>query len=366
MAVSTPTVPGTTDQVDLDLKVTERSTGSLSLGVGYSDTQGALVNFSVAQDNFMGGGKRVAFRIDNSSAVREYSFSIRDPYINQHGVSRTIAFTSRDVNAEEANISNYIVNTDLISLSYGLPLSESLSTNYGFSVENTELVTSTTTATEITDFVDQNNNGDPIYLMYKFAGSFSYDTLNRAIFADDGSRASLTYEMSFPSSDLEFYKLGANYTIYFPIAENYTFKYNLELSYGAAYGETTHLPPFERFFAGGSRTVRGYDGNSLGPKDSNGDPFGGDRRIVTNLEMLLPNFFSSSQSKDIRMTAFIDGGGVWGGCKPEDRCGMRYSTGIGLVWISPVGILRFSLAEPLNEQPGDKTTAFQFTLGSSF
>lgn len=374
VAVNTPTVPGTMDQVDLDIKLEERSTGSLTFGVGYSDTQGALVNLAIAQDNFMGGGKRVGFRIDNSSAIKEYSFSIRDPYIDEHGVSRTIAFTKRDVNAADANISNYIVNTNLISVSYGLPLSEAWSTNYGFSLEEPEMVTSDATAIEISNpgdpanpgFIEANNNGDPKYLLYKFAGSYSYDTLNRAIFADDGNRASLTYEAALPGSDLEFYKLGTYFTTYFPLAELYTLKYNLELSYGAAYGDTTALPPFERFFAGGSRTVRGYDGNSLGPKDSNGDPFGGSRRIVTNLEMLLPNFFSASQSKDMRISAFIDGGGVWGGCQPSDNCGMRYSTGVGLVWISPVGILRFSYAIPLNEQPGDETTAFQFTMGSGF
>lgn len=367
VSINTPTVPGTTDQVDLDIKVNERSTGSLSLGVGYSDTQGALLNFSLSQDNFMGGGKRVAFRIDNSTAVREYSFSIRDPYINEHGVSRTMAFTSRNIDAVRASISNYIINTDLVSLSYGVPLTEVTSTNFGFSLEQTELVTNdTTTAQQIKDFVTQNNNSDPNYLMYKLTGSWSYDTLNRAIFADDGSRASFSYDMSFPGSDLEFYKVGANYAIYFPLAENYTFKYNLELNYGLAYGATTALPPFERFFAGGSRTVRGFDGNSLGPRDARNAPLGGDRRIVTNLEMLLPNFFSANQGKDMRMTTFIDGGWVYAPGEKLDLGQLRYSVGVGLVWITPVGILRFSLAEPLNAKPGDKTTAFQFTMGSSF
>ncbi len=370
VSVNTPTVPGTVDQVDLDVKVVERSTGSLSVGLGYSDTQGALINFGISQDNFMGGGKRVAFKIDQSSAVQEYSFSIRDPYINQHGVSRTIAFTSRDIDAEEADVSNYIVNTDLVSLFYGIPLTEAMATNFGASIESTELVTSASTATEIIDFIAANNNGDPDYLMYKFSGDWSYDTLNRAIFPDAGTRMSLTYEFAIPSSDLEFYKLGANFATYFNLGADFIFKYNLELGYGDAYGDTTALPPFERFFAGGSRTVRGFEGNSLGPRDSNNDPLGGDKRIITNLELLLPNPFSAEQSKDVRMSAFIDGGRVWSDeCDaPGQRadCGMRYSAGIGLVWIAPIGILRFSLAEPLNEKPNDETTAFQFTLGSSF
>lgn len=365
VTVSTPSVPGTVDQVDLNVNVTERSTGSLSLGIGYSDTQGALLNFSISQDNFMGGGKRLAFKVDNSQAVQEYSFSIRDPYHTLDGVSRTVGFTSRKIDAEDADISNYIINTDLINLAYGIPFSESTSGNIGVSVENTELITSSTTATQINDFIAANNNGESQYLMYKLTGGYAYDTLNKAIFADDGTRASVSYEIAFPGSDLEFYKLAANYTTYFPLAENYTFKYSLDLGYGKAYGDTTELPPFERFFAGGSRSVRGFDGNSLGPKDSNGDPLGGNRRLVTNLEMLLPNPFSE-QSNDVRMTAFVDGGYVWGPGEKLDLGDMRYSAGIGLVWITPVGILRFSLAEALNEKPGDDTTAFQFTLGSSF
>ncbi len=365
VTVSTPSVPGTVDQVDLNVNVEERATGSLSLGVGYSDTQGALLNFSVSQDNFMGGGKRVSLRIDNSQSVQEYSFSVRDPYYNMHGVSRTIGFTSRKIDAEDADISNYIVNTDLINLAYGIPFSENTSASFGFSVENTELVAGDTTSSEIRKFIAENNDGESEYLMYKVTGGFAYDSLNKAIFADDGTRAALNYEFSFPGSELEFYKLSTSYTTYFPLAEDYTFKYGLDLSYGKAYGDTTELPPFERFFAGGSRTVRGYDGNSLGPKDSSGDPLGGNRRVVTNLEMLLPNPFSE-QSKDVRMTAFVDGGNVWGPGEKLDLGDMRYSAGIGLVWITPVGILRFSLAEALNDKPGDDTKSFQFTLGSTF
>jgi len=386
VAVNTPTVPGTLDQVDLDVKVTERSTGSLSMGIGYSDTQGALINFGVSQDNFMGGGKRVAFKIDHSKSVKEYSFSIRDPYINQYGVSRTIAFTSRNIDAQEADISNYIVNTDLISLNYGLPLSETMGTNFGVSVEQTELVTSSSTAREITNdptgpsppndplyppgFIESNNSGEPQYLMYKLAGDWTYDSLNRAIFPDSGTRMSLTYEAALPSSDLEFYKVGAAFSTYFNLGADFIFKYNLELGYGTAYGETSELPPFEHFFAGGSRSVRGFDGNSLGPRDSHNDPLGGDKRVVTNLELLLPNPFSAEQSKDIRLSAFVDGGRVWSDyCDAPGQiadCSMRYSTGLGLVWITPVGILRFSLAKPLNEKPNDKTSTFQFTLGTGF
>jgi outer membrane protein insertion porin family len=365
VSVNTPAVPGTTDQVDLDVKVTERSTGNLSFGVGYSETQGALLNFSVSQDNFFGGGKKVALRLDNSQATQQYSFSLTDPYFTDDGVSQTISFLSRDLDAEEANISNYVINTDLLSLGYGFPLSEYTFTNHSISLENTELITAETTSDEVLDFIQANNNGEPTYLLYKLNGGWRYDTRNRAIFADEGFRTRFNYELAVPGSELEFYKLSVGHLHYINLTEGFTFRYRLDLDYGAAYGDTTELPPFERFFAGGSRSVRGYEANKLGTKDSNLDPLGGDRRVITSLELILPNPFSE-QNNEVRMSAFVDGGYVWAPGEKLDLGEMRYSAGLGLVWITPVGVMRFSLADPLNAKPGDDTTSFQFTLGSDF
>ena len=371
VTMSTPAVPGTTDQVDLNIKVDERSTGNLSLGVGFSETQGALLNFSVSQDNFMGGGKKVDLRIDNSQATQQYSFSLTDPYFTVNGVSQSISFLSRKLDAEEADISNYLVNTDSVRLGYGFPLSEHAFTTHGLAVEDTELIAGTNSSTEVIDFIANNNNGDNEYLLYKLSGSWRYDTRNRAIFADNGFRTRANYEIALPSSELEYYKLSFGYLHYINLAEGYTFRYKLDLDYGEAYGDTTTLPPFERFFAGGSRTVRGFDGNTLSIRDSNGDPLGGDRRLVTNLEMILPNPFSD-RSQEMRMTAFVDGGYAWSSTSSEpgeknmDLGLIRFSAGVGLIWITPVGVMRFSIAEPLNEEPQDDTTAFQFTLGSDF
>lgn len=366
VSVETPTVPGTFDQVDVNVNVKERATGSLSFGIGYSDTQGVLLNFGLAQDNFMGGGKRVAIGIDTGNVTRQANFSISDPYFTDEGVSQNFSILAREIDAEAANISNYTTNTKAASLSYGIPLSELTRTNFGLAVEQTEIITGITTSTEIQDFIANNNEGDPKYNMYKLQGFWRYDSRNKAIFATDGSLASLGYEATIPGSDLEFYKLNAQYQTYFPLAEDYTLVYNLDIGYGDVYGDTTELPPFERYFAGGSRTVRGYESNSLGSRrDSNGDPLGGDRKLVTNLEFVLPNPFSE-KSKELRLSTFIDGGFVWAPGDKLDVGDLRYSAGVALIWIAPVGIMRFSLAEPLNDKPGDETTSFQFTLGSMF
>ena len=369
VSVETPAVPGTVDQVDLNLNVKERSTGSLTFGIGYSDVQGAIINFSLAQDNFMGGGKRVAINADNSSVTRTYSFSILDPYFTNDGVSQNFSILSRKIDAAQASISNYVTNTNAVNLSYGIPLSEVTRLSFGLGVEQTEIVTSATTATQITDFINANNEGDSKYKMYKLTSLWSYDTRNKAIFPSAGAQTTLRLEAAAPGSDLEFYKLGMQYHQYFPLATDYTLAYTLGLDYGTAYGKTSDLPPFERYFAGGSQSVRGYDTNSLGnpatTRDSNGDPLGGNRRLLTSLELVLPNPFSD-KSKELRLSTFIDGGYIWAKDDNLDLGDVRYSAGVALIWIAPVGILRFSLAEPLNAKPTDNLKSFQFTLGSSF
>lgn len=369
VAVETPAVPGSVDQVDLNLNVKERSTGSLSFGIGYSDVQGAIINFSLAQDNFMGGGKRVAITADNSSVTRTYSFSVLDPYFTNDGVSQNFSILSRKIDAAQASISNYVTNTNAVNLSYGIPLSEVTRLNFGVGLDQTEIVTSATTATEVHDFIAANNDGNPKYKMYKLSTVWSYDTRNKAIFPSAGALTNLRLETAAPDSDLEFYKVGMQYHQYIPLAEDYTLAYTLGMDYGTAFGKTTDLPPFERYFAGGSQSVRGYDTNSLGnpatTRDSNGYPLGGNRRLLTSLELVLPNPFSD-KSKEIRVSTFIDGGYIWAKDDNLDLGDVRYSAGVALIWIAPVGILRFSLAEPLNAKPTDKLKSFQFTLGSAF
>lgn len=366
VTVETPAVPGTFDQVDVNVNVKERATGSLSFGVGYSDTQGALLNFGLAQDNFMGGGKRVSISFDTGNVTQQANFSISDPYFTEDGVSQNFSLVAREIDAEAANIANYTTNTKAASLGYGIPLSELTRLNFGLAVEQTEIITGVTTSTQIQDFIANTNNGDSDYMMYKLQGFWRYDGRDKAIFATDGSLATIGYEVATPGGDLEFYKLTAQYQTFFPLAEDYTLVYNLDLGFADVYGDTRELPPFERYFVGGSRTVRGFESNSIGSqRDSNNDPLGGDRKLVTNLEFVLPNPFSE-KSKELRLSTFIDGGFVWAPGDKLDLGDMRYSAGVALIWIAPVGIMRFSLAEPLNAKPGDETTSFQFTLGSMF
>ena len=365
VAVETPAVPGTNDLVDVDFTVSERPTGSLSAGVGFSDTQGFLVNFSLTQENFAGTGNRVAVEINNSEVSEIYSFSYRNPYYTEEGISRGFRIYYRTVDAAEANISNYATNSYGASINYGIPLSEIQRAGFGLGFENTELVTSTTTATEILDFIAREGRQfDTLTLDF----SWTRDSRNRAIFADRGSRTTASLEIAAPGGDLQYYRANVSHVQYIPITEDIPLMVRLDLGYGDGYGDTTQLPPFKNYFAGGSQSVRGFEPLSLGgpnTRDSNGDPLGGVARIVSNVELIFPNPFAEN-SKSVRFSVFVDGGWVYAAEDPIDLGELRYSAGVAAIWLTPIGALRFSLATPLNDQPGDRPQSFQFTMGTPF
>ena len=366
VSVETPAVAGTSDQVDVNFAVKEQPTGNLSAGVGYSDTQGILLNLGISQENFLGTGKRVSVNVDNSQVTQNYSFSYTNPYYTIDGISRGFRVYYRSVDALEANISNYTTDSYGADINYGFPLSETTSARLSLGFENTELLLADESlgiSQDIIDFVQENGN---VYDDFPLEASWNRDTRNRRLLATEGSLTSLGTEVTIPGSDLEYYKLNIRHLQYFPIGKVTALSLNARLGYGDGYGDTTRLPPFKNYFAGGSRTVRGYDSNSLGPRDVvTGDPIGGDRMVIGNFELILPNPLETEEgSGSTRITAFVDVGNVF-----RDKIEwneLRASTGLALLWLSPVGALTFSYAIPLNDKEGDQLQAFQFTLGSAF
>lgn len=361
--VQTERVPGVPDQVNLNYQVNEKPTGSLQAGVGYSDTQGAVVNLSVSQDNFVGTGQRVGIHIDNSTVTKTYRFDFTDPYYTEEGVSRTIGVSYRQVDAEEADISNYSTDSYGASVTYGVPLSEYTSYRWGLKYDSTELTTGTNTSQNILDFIAANGAKNDTY---QLLGSWIYDSRNRRIFATDGALTSIGAEIAVPGGDLEYYKVDLRHLNYFPLGKSITLAANLNLGYGDAFGDITGYPPYKNYFTGGSSSVRGYDANSIGPKDSvTNDPLGGTVKIVGNLDLILPNPFAD-QGGSTRVSLFLDAGGVFDDVDAVDSDGFRYTTGIAFIWITPVGAMRFNFSEIINEQEGDSTRSFQFSLGSPF
>lgn len=360
--IETPPVPGSPDQVDIQVVVKERSTGSLLFGVGFSDADGLLFQASVSQRNLFGSGRELDLSLDNSSVTRVINLEYLNPYHTLDGVSRGFNIFRRRVDAEEADTAEYITETTGGGVDYRFPLSEFNSLNLGGSFERIELSNTSETPPEIREFIDESPESD----IFKFAGSVAHDTRDSFLFPTRGLLQRLSLEAAIPSSDLEYYKVSYNTAWYTPITDNLVFKASGEVGYGDGYSGTDELPFFKNFFAGGASTVRGYQARSLGPRDSGDtpEPIGGSQRILVNSELLFP--LPGSENRDKRISLFVDGGQVYGPDESIDASELRFSAGVGFGWFSPLGPLAISFAIPLNDKDDDEIERVQFTLGRFF
>ncbi|HSM27709.1 MAG TPA: outer membrane protein assembly factor BamA, partial [Thioalkalivibrio sp.] len=360
--IETRRVPGSTDEVDLEISLTERMSGAVSLGVGYSQNQGLLLTGSLSQDNFMGSGNRVTLSLSTSEVSQLFNLSVLNPHYTVNGASRGFSVFYQKVDAEEANISRYASNRYGVNVSYGIPFSEfgTLSIRPGF--ENVEIETVATTPVEILDFLER--EGDE-YTLFPVEMAYTYDTRDRVIFAESGRRHRLGAEVTIPGSDLEYYLLTYSGQEIFKLADRYALSFSVGLGYGDGFGDTGELPFFENLFAGGIRSVRGFEDNSLGPRDSNNDPFGGSFRTTASAELYFPMPLAAD-NRAVRMSAFLDAGQVFENVDDFDGGDLRVSTGLALTWMSPVGPLSFSYGYPVVKEDGDELQEFQFLLGASF
>lgn len=370
-------VPGTEDMVDLTIRVSERLSGSFNIGAGYSQNQGFVFNMGLQMENLFGTGQQLGINFNNDSANTVYNVSFTDPYYTIDGVSRSFNFTYRQRDAAEEDINNFLSNTIGASVNYGVPLSEYDSIRLGFGYERTEIIRGaySTTSQDVRDLLatygdnpDADGNREALFNAMTLTASFTHDTRNRTVFATKGSQQSVFLDMTAPGSDLEYYKLTYRTQFYFDIVDETTFLIKTDLAYGDGYGDTDSLPLFERFFAGGLRTVRGFRNNSLGPIDTISlDPRGGDIRTVAGAELVFAQPFMEKPPRSVRWSLFYDIGNVYlqdeGGFDREE---LRSAIGVSFIWLAPIGPLRFSWARPVETQDGDETEGFQFSIGSFF
>jgi outer membrane protein insertion porin family len=366
--VETPAVAGSSDQLDVNFSVTERSSGSISAGFGFGQDSGFLLNGSVVQENFLGTGKRLAVTLANNDFSDVYSISQTDPYWTKDGVSQTISLFARSTDAAEENLSEYDTDTIGLNVGFGIPINEFDSIGLSFGLEQIDIGTNAFTPVEIASFVTK--NGDS-FNQVKASISWSHDTRNRAIFADQGGMQSIRAEVATPLGDQEFFKLYYKRQQYWPITKKLTFMLNGTAGYGDGYGGTDELPFYENFFAGGFTSVRGFKANTLGPRTTSqifidDDPFGGSKMLVGQAELFFPVPFLRDPPKSMRLSAFFDAGNVFGPNEDFDMGDLRYSAGIAAVWISPFGALSVSFSSPFNDDEDDETESFQFNLGQSF
>lgn len=361
--VETVPVPGTTDQVDLDFAVTEMASGSLSAGLGFSQSDGLIFNANVTQKNFLGSGKHINFGFNNSSINTVYSFGYTNPFATVDGISQGFNAFYRKTDAEEANIANYSTDVWGGDISFGIPISENNRIRLAVGYENTELnIPRSNTIQRYQDFVD--NEGDSFDTISLTLG-WSSDSRNNSVLPTRGMSQSLTAEVAIPGGSLQFYKLRYKQSWYHPISDFFTFSMHGNLGYGDTYGDTNAFPFFENFYAGGIRSVRGYKSNTLGVKEDN-QALGGNFLVTGGAEVIFPVPFLKKALKSFRLSAFADAGNVYDIDQDFDSDLLRYSAGISAIWISPFGAMSFSIAQPFNEQDDDETEVFQFSLGSTF
>lgn len=359
--VETPPVVGTSDQIDVNYTVVEKASGNMMAGVGFSQTQGIIFNASVSQDNIFGSGERVSFNFNNSDVSTIYSLGYLNPYFTLDGVSLGYELLYRETDAGENNLSRYTTDVASAGVNMGLPLDEYERIRLGFDIKHTKIRTSAGTP----DFIlEQVNEFGDKFLTFPFTLGWTHDTLNRAVFPSAGGQQRVFGLITIPGSDLTYFKLVAKDQHYFSLARDLVLRLFVEVAYGDGYSDTSQLPFFENFFAGGVNSVRGFQDNTLGPRDENGDPKGGSTKLLGSVELFFPVPFLEDLNT-VRIGAFADAGMVSEGFEDFGDF-MRYTVGISGQWLSPFGALTVSAAVPLNEKEGDRVQMFQFSFGQGF
>ena len=388
-------VPGSPDLVDVNFAIEYRMPGQFSGGVGYSESQKVILNGSIVHTNFLGSGNRVALNLNSGRFSKLYSLSHTDPYVTMNGVRRTVSINHRDITQFTSGSSDFSTTSSGASIEYGYPITEFQSLSFGLSYQHAELLSSTSSTQQAQDWVL--GNGNPFteqvgggltffgteFDTFELLTGWSYDSRNRSIFADRGTRQQLFLSMAVPGSEVEYWTARYNFTKYFPIYGQWTLRLNSELAYGEALNDTTALPPYKQFYGGGPESIRGYKESYLGPKDSFGNPYGGNVLVANQLELIIP--IPEKFRSQARASFFYDIGNIFntGEVQFTDKLGspvsyepdfdeLRTSVGVAVEWLAPLGFFRFSYAYPLNEYEGndrfygDEVERFQFSIGQAF
>ncbi|MET0012829.1 MAG: outer membrane protein assembly factor BamA [Sedimenticola sp.] len=362
--IETPAVPGSTDQVDVNVSVIEKPMGNLLAGLGYSQSSGLVFTTSISQRNFLGTGKRVNIGFDNSDANTNYTLGYTNPYYTVDGISRGFTLSYRAADFDEVDTAKYLTDTAVAGVNFGIPISETERVGITFDLVGTDYKVGSTASSEISRF--RTDNGDS-FVDFKLGANWTRDSRDSALLPTKGSVQRLWASATIPGSDLEYYKISYKHKRYFPVSKATSFALSADFGYGDVYGSTTRLPYWENYFGGGVKSVRGFKDYSLGPRDSNNDPLGGNFRLIANAELFYqPGIKLLDRS--VRLGWFLDAGNVYdtSGDNEIDLGELRYSTGVSALWLSPMGALGLSFGLPLNDKSSDDVERFQFTFGTTF
>jgi outer membrane protein insertion porin family len=356
--VDTPAVQGTNDLVDVDVKVTERATGNLTLGIGYSTAEKVILSAGIAQQNIFGTGNALSFQVNTGSINQTYALSYTNPYFTDDGISRGFDVYRRDVDVSSLSIGSFNTSTYGLGLRFGVPVTEFDTINYGLGFEQTEIGLLPESPQRYVDYVDTFGERTDTYMG---TAGWARDQRDSVIYTTRGRFQRLNAEVGLPGGDLTYYRLTYQHQWYYSLSQDLTLLLNGQLGYADGYDDQP-LPFFKNFFVGGVNSVRGYSTATIGPKDNNGDALGGSRQFIGNIEVLFP-FPGLEKDRSVRLSAFFDGGFVG---EKYETSEMRYSAGLAFSWFSPVGPLKLSFGRALNPKPTDRLERLQFTLGTVF
>lgn len=406
--VETIPVPGTDDEIDVRYSVEEETTGNIGGNVGYSDF-GLMLGFNLQERNFLGSGNQVGIAINKSIYQENYNLSYYNPYFTIDGVSRGYSIYYRKTDYGEFNVANYLSNSQGLGLQFGYPISDTQRIGLNLTYDKTDIDPGTLPVRDIIDFLNQ--EGD-IFSTFSAQVVWSRMTLNRGMFPTDGASTDILLLSTLPFSDINYYKINVRQKFYEPLGFwDLVFGFQGEFGYVAPYGDTEIVPFFQHFYAGGPRSLRGFESNTLGPRatpspcyeydsdtdtcaplvdtDFDGvpdfpaynpyllrqrdDPIGGDVKIEGSLQLIFKLPMVEDQ-RSMRTAFFFDFGNVFAmecrdyqvSCYKPSFEELRYSVGVGLTWITGFGPMSFAISKPYNADRFERTEQFSFTIGTVF
>lgn len=378
VSVETPAVPGTDDQIDVNYTVEEQPSGSISATLGYAQRMGLILGLGYQESNVFGTGNSINIGVNRSDYQQALNVSFFDPYYTVDGVSRGYAMFFRKSDYEERNIASFSTDSYGVNVSFGYPISEISRIGLTVGIERTEIKEGVIPAQEISEFLEKEGNE---FDLVSLTASYSMSALNRGLLPTAGRSQSVSFEMTVPGSELEYYRLNYTGQVFYPLFNPFVLRLRANLGYGEAYGGTENFPFYKHFFGGGMGSVRGYESNSLGPRSTpspqdqynDPDPIGGNVLVELSAEVLFPLPFIEDQSQ-MKSVLFFDAGNVFNTNCPDvsvycldlDKGELRYSAGIAVTWITGFAPISFALAFPLNDKQGDESESFQFELGKTF